>query len=181
MEWARKQARSGQNLTRNGTPKADKPRKRPGKLELRTALISGGGVVRAIADGYDVSRQTIYDWIEFYDLGDVLIRARTAMFDIAVDNILGAVDKGDLDMSRFVVTHMPTTERSRWSNRQELTGANGVPLNATPELITLMERLNISGDDLVRELETMLRNEVGSAPELPAKTTPAKKARKVKA
>lgn len=154
-------------VARSAKAAPDRPRKRPAKTALRDALIAAGGVVSVVAEGFDVARQTIYDWIGFYQLDDQLARSRESMYDIAVDNILEAVEQKDLDMSRFVVTHMPVKGRARWSNRQELTGANGVPLNATPELISLMDRLGITGDELVAELERLLREEV-EAPGLPA-------------
>ncbi|MCK6581084.1 MAG: hypothetical protein L6Q98_23565 [Anaerolineae bacterium] len=152
----------------------DRPRKRPAKTTLRAALIASGGVVSNVAEGFNVSRQTIYDWIAFYKLNEQLNLSRETMYDVAVDNILMAVEKNDLEMSRFVVTHMPTRGRARWSNRQEITGANGSPLNATPELVALMARAGISGDELVAELEMQLRREIEPA-SLPADAKRKKK------
>jgi hypothetical protein len=163
-------------LTQEGADnsKKDNPRKRPEKPILKQHLIDHGGVVSKVAKALGVSRQSIYDWIEFYDKGiktrdatlmSIVDSARMAMYDMAADNILRIVEtEGDdnhYDASKFVLTHMPVKHRDRWTNRTELTGKDGTPLNVSPELAKLMEKLSISPDELVAQLETLLREQVG--------------------
>jgi hypothetical protein len=150
------------------------PRKRPEKSILKDLLIEHGGVVSKVAKARGWSRTAVYEWIAFYDknlktdeakLSTIIANARTAMYDMAADNILRIVederDENHFDASKFVLTHMPVKDRERWSNRTELTGKDGTPLNASPELVRLMDKLSISGDELVAQLETLLREQSG--------------------
>lgn len=130
---------------------------RVSRKSVREALKAHGGIVAQVAESFDVSRQTVYNWIKEYGLRDEMEFARDTMFDIAERNVYLAVQAGDLDMSKFVLTHMPSS--TRWSNRQELTGANGSPLGLPADVIELMRKLNIQPEDLAVHLSELVRAE----------------------
>lgn len=130
------------------------------KTELRMALQAHGGIIAHVAKAYEVTRQTVYNWIDKYHLRELVESSRTMMFDLAADNVYQAVEKGDFEASKFVLTHMPTPRR--WSNRQELTGANGAPLGLPADVIELMRKLNIQPEELVEHLSELVRAEAQS-------------------
>jgi hypothetical protein len=122
---------------------------------VRKALQEHGGVVVRVAEAFRVSRQTVYSWVERYDLWWMLERARESMFDLAQDNIMQAVADGDIDCSKFVLTHMPTAKR--WSSRAEITGKDGSPLGLSADVIELMRRMGVEPSEVVKEFEEMVR------------------------
>ena len=130
------------------------------KTELRMALQTHGGIVARVAKAYDVSRQTVYNWIDKYHLTEMVESSRKLMFDMAADNVFVAVSDGDFEASKFVLTHMPTPRR--WSNRQELTGANGMPLGGLPQdVLDYMGKMNITPDVFMAQFVEMMRSEMG--------------------
>lgn len=130
------------------------------KTELRLALQHHGGVIAKVAEGYQVTRQTVYNWIDKYHLRELVESSRVMMFDLAADNVYQAVEKGDFEASKFVLTHMPTPKR--WSNRQELTGANGMPLGGLPQdVMEYMQKMNVSPDAFMAQFVEMMRAEMG--------------------
>jgi hypothetical protein len=127
---------------------------------LRLALEEHGGVIANVAVAFSVSRQTVYNWVERYQLQDIVATSRNMMFDLATDNVYQAVQDGNLDMSKFVLTHMPPpVGHQRWSNRTEITGADGVPLGLSPDVLKLMERMGVEPSDVVKEFEDMIRQQ----------------------
>lgn len=136
------------------TPKAAKTKK-VGKTDLRRALEEHGGIISRVADAYSVTRQTVYNWIEHYELHDKVQAARKGLFDLAVDNVAKAVQEGDLEMSRFVLTHMPTT--ARWSSRSEITGKDGTPLVIAPDVMEILRGMGVQDSDLAKQFEDMIR------------------------
>ncbi|MBK9751723.1 MAG: hypothetical protein IPO91_34480 [Chloroflexi bacterium] len=130
------------------------------KTELRKALEAHGGVIAKVADAYQVTRQTVYNWIDTYHLREMVEASRVLMFDMAADNVFVAVEKGDFEASKFVLTHMPTPKR--WSNRQELTGANGMPLGGLPQdVLEYMGKVGITPDVFMNQFVEMMRAEMG--------------------
>lgn len=133
---------------------------RVSRKSVREALKAHGGIVAQVAESFDVSRQTVYNWIKEYGLRDEMEFARDTMFDIAERNVYLAVQSGDLDMSKFVLTHMPSN--TRWSNRQELTGANGMPLGGLPQdVLEYMGKAGITPDVFMAQFVEMMRAEMG--------------------
>lgn len=133
---------------------------RVGKRSVRKALQEHGGVVAKVAAAFGVSRQTVYTWIAKYDLRGELTTARNLMFDLAADNIYLAVQAGNLDISKFVLTHMPPPAgQERWSNRTELTGADGAPLGLSPDVLEMLRRMGVEPSEVVREFEQMIRQQ----------------------
>lgn len=130
------------------------------KTELRQALQQHGGVIAKVAEAYQVTRQTVYNWIDKYHLREMVESSRVLMFDMAADNVFIQVEKGDFEASKFVLTHMPTPRR--WSNRQELTGANGMPLGGLPQdVLEYMQKMNVSPDAFMAQFVEMMRAEMG--------------------
>lgn len=130
------------------------------KTELRQALQHHGGVIAKVAEAYQVTRQTVYNWIDKYHLREMVESSRVLMFDMAADNVFIQVEKGDFEASKFVLTHMPTPRR--WSNRQELTGANGMPLGGLPQdVLEYMQKMNVSPDAFMAQFVEMMRAEMG--------------------
>lgn len=140
-------------------------RRRRGTPEtVKRALIEHGGVVQDVAEAFNVTRQTVYTWINQWGLHDVLDETRQSMFTMAEDNILNAVSNGDLDMSKFVLTHMPVKSARRWSNRTEVTGADGAPLVLSQDVLKLLAEQNLNPTDVVREFEQMIREQAAAKP-----------------
>lgn len=133
------------------------------KAQLEQALKDHGGVVSRVAKAFGVSRQTIYNRLDHHGLRDQVEAARGYMYDLAVDNVMGALETGDLDISKFVLTHMPNAVR--WSNKTEITGANGVPLGLGADVLEMLRRLGIEPSEVVKQFEEMVRTGVIAAPE----------------
>lgn len=128
------------------------------KGRLRQVLIECGGVVAEVADSFGVTRQTVYNWIQKFELGDILEDAREGVYAMAQDNIFKAVKGGDLDMSKFVLTHMPTRSQKRWSSKHDVSATN-VSLPISEETKRRLDALGIGVDDILRELEQMIEDE----------------------
>lgn len=129
---------------------------------IRLKLVEFGGNVSAVAEHFNVARQTVYNWIERYNLRDVVEDTRDKMFDTAERNISLAVEAGSLDASKFVLTHMPVQKERRWSSRQELTGEGGAPLNLSPDVIALLEARGMSLEEIKAEIEAEIRDALQS-------------------
>lgn len=126
-------------------------------ISVRRSIEEHGGVVAKMAEAFRVSRQTVYTWVDRYGLWPLLERARESMFDLAQDNIMQAVADGDIDCSKFVLTHMPTSKR--WSSRAEITGKDGTPLGLSSDVIELMRRMGVEPSQVVKEFEEMVRQQ----------------------
>ena len=138
------------------------PETRPlkvGKTDLRRALDAHGGVIQQVADAYKVTRQTVYNWIDRYDLRGYVTAARKGMFEVAADNVYEAVMRGDLDSSKFVLTHMPGGSQ-RWSSKTEITGKDGEPLVLSADVLAALRAMGIEPSEAVQEFERMIREQV---------------------
>lgn len=128
------------------------------KGRLLQAMRDNGGTVARIAEQFGCTRQTIYNNIRRFELERELEDTREAIFEIAEGNIFNAVRGGSLEMSRFVVTHMP--HQRRWSSRHELTGRDGMAL-FSEETRKLLDEMGITMTDVAREFETLVRAAAG--------------------
>lgn len=132
---------------------------KPSKREVRLALERHGGVIMHVAAAYNVSRTTVYDWIAKYKLQDVVQRSRFVMHDIAEDNVYRAAIRGDLDISKFILLHMPPAAgQMRWTSRSEITGKDGAPLFA-PDVLAILEQFGMTETEAVRQFEQLMREE----------------------
>lgn len=136
---------------------------RVGKREVRKALELHGGVVMHVAASFNVSRQTVYNWIAKYQLHDLVRQTRYVMHDIAEDNIYRAAIAGNLDVSMFILRYMPPgAHQERWTSRSELTGKDGAPLGLSADVVRLLEAMGIPLDDVARQFEQMIREEAAA-------------------
>lgn len=125
---------------------------------VRVALEAHGGNISAVARSFNRSRQTVYNWIEEYDLWDDVKFDRDQMFEMAENNLFKAVQAGNIDVSKFVLTHMPTPKR--WSNRTEITGADGEAMFAlSPDVMALLKAMGVEPSDAHREFEAIIREQ----------------------
>jgi len=138
---------------------------RVSKSRLREVLIEQGGVIAAVAAHFGVTRQTVYNWIAQYELDGIIDQARDAMFRVAEDNLLNAVLQGDIDTSKFVVLHMPSSRR-RWSNRTDVVTADVSALAISEDIKQLMQENGITMSDVVKEFETLLREQLVQQPRI---------------
>lgn len=146
-----------------------KPRRRSSPRvsakSVRLALQAHGGNVSAVADAFDVGRQTVYNWIKRYALRDLVELSRDTMFATAEANINLAVQAGDIDASKFVLTHMPT--EGRWSSKTDVSVS---PLGIPPEIKKMLDDMGLAVDDvgtafnemICAEHERFLREKVAS-------------------
>jgi hypothetical protein len=135
---------------------------RVSRKSVREALAAHGGNITRVADAMNVSRKTVYNWIEQYDLRDDLQVSRDEMRDIAERNVFLAVQSGDLDTSKFVLTHMPSSQ-PRWSSRSEVTGADGAAL-IPPDVADAIKQSGLDVREvLVRFVEIIRERQDGQA------------------
>lgn len=122
------------------------------KGDLRRAIRETGGNVSQIAERFEMSRQAIYYQLDRYQLRDELNQYRRLMFDMAEGNVFDAVAGGDLDLSRFVLTHMPGG--NRWSSRHDVTvGA----VTLSPEALKMLEALGVDPETVGDEFERLIQ------------------------
>lgn len=122
------------------------------KGALRTAIKDTGGNVSEMADRFGVSRQTIYNRLDHYELRGELHEWRRLMFEMAEGNVFDAVAAGDTDLSKFVLTHFPGG--NRWSSRHEVeVGA----VKLSPQVLKLLDEMGIGADDVAVEFEALIQ------------------------
>lgn len=124
------------------------------KSDLKRAIQEEGGNISRVAGRFGVTRQTIYSDISRWDLWAEVQTYRRMMFAMAEDNLLGALEAGDTDISKFVVTHMPGGER--WSSRQEIDlGA----VRLSDDVLALLDTLGIEAETVAAEFERIVREQ----------------------
>jgi transposase-like protein len=131
------------------------------KARAREVLAGYFGDISATARHFNVSRQTVYNWIERWNLADALDDARDNVFEMAEQNAYQRVIAGDWDASKFVLLNMPPGKRrARWSSKTDTSvTVEGIALS--PDVIALMQKLGISTSDAAREFETLIREAAG--------------------
>jgi hypothetical protein len=104
--------------------------------DVATALIKSGGVHRRAAEilaeayGRKCTRQTVYNYLKRHpELREVLEESREASIDQAESQLLDAVERGDINAIKF---YLETKGKLRgYTRRQEITGAEGRPIEVT--------------------------------------------------
>lgn len=103
------------------------------------------GVVAEIAKHFEVSRQTIYDWLDYYELRNELREAKHAMREVAADVVYGRLMSDDedkaYDAARFVLRNLKD---------------DGEMLPLSPEVIRWLQAHGIPLDEVARQFEQML-------------------------
>jgi transposase-like protein len=120
----------------------------PGKTSLRAAIKEHGGLVADIARHYRVTRQTVYNWLDHYNMRDELVKSRHSMRDIAKDIVYQRLFDDDKDIqweaSRFVLTRLQD---------------DGELLALSPITLALLSKMGIPLPDVVAEFEAMIQAE----------------------
>ena len=122
------------------------------KGDLKVAIQETGGNVTQMSERFSVSRQTIYNLLDKYKYRDMVDAFRRRMFEIAEGNVFDAVAEGDIDMSKFVLTHFPGGVR--WSSKQDI---DVTGIRVSDEARRLMELYGVSESGLGDQLEKMLQ------------------------
>jgi DNA-binding phage protein len=116
------------------------------KEQVAEALLSCDGNLTAAAARLGVVRKAVYDYIERYNLKDVLDQSREKMADEAVGQLHRLVRDGNLGA---VIFYLKTQAKSRgFTERIEQTGANGEPIE--------YRQIRTEGRPGIEELKTAL-------------------------
>jgi len=127
--------------------------KKPGKVSLRKTIEETGGVVSDIASHFNVTRQTIYNWLEHYELRDKVVEARQNMRAVAQDVIYARLVTGDdaqsFDAAKFVMLHLRD---------------DGELLALSPETLLLLRQMGMDTSAVVASFEAMVRQAAVNVP-----------------
>lgn len=116
--------------------------KKPGKRSLRMAIKQTGGVISELAEHYTVTRQTIYNWLDDYEMRPLISAARGELRAVAKDVIYEHLLAGDKDIAMFVMRHVRD---------------NGEMIILPPDILRLMYDMGISSSDVVNEFVALMR------------------------
>lgn len=120
----------------------------PGKTSLRAAIKEHGGLVADIARHYNVSRQTIYNWLDHYNMREELVKGRHMMRDVAKDivyqRLFAEDDDKQWDAAQFVLTRLRD---------------DGELLSLSPVTLALLKNMGIPLADFLAEFEAMIQAE----------------------
>jgi hypothetical protein len=95
--------------------------------QVAKALLDSGGIRTKAAEALGCSRQTVANLIERWpDLLDVVARAEDETGDLAENGLRTLIQAGNLGS---IIFYLKTKMKARgYTERQELTGANGGPI-----------------------------------------------------
>lgn len=129
----------------------------PGKRNLRIAIEKHGGIVAEIAAHFNKSRQTIYNWLDHYNMRPLLTEARQDMREVAQDVVYQRLmsDEGDKswDAAKFVLMHLQ---------------GDGEPIAISPETRRLLADLGLSVAGFMADFEQLVIEQAEAAtPHLP--------------
>lgn len=128
---------------------------------VREAIEAHHGNLSRVADALGSSRQTVYNYINKYRLDDAVESARNSIFDIAESNIFNAVKSGDVDVSKFVVTRMPSARK--WSSKSEIENEFKHSFDIPDDVADKLLEMGVDPSDAVREFITLIRENNASA------------------
>jgi predicted transcriptional regulator len=121
------------------------------KRRVREVLAEKNGVITQVAEALAVTRQTVYNYLDKYQLWDDLERDRQRLLTLAVNNIAAAVEKGDVDTSKWVASRLGREQG--WNEKIDV---EGTMLPLSPEALKNLERLGLDVSEVVRQFESML-------------------------
>ena len=126
----------------------------PGRRNLRQAIREHGGLVADVARHFNTTRQTIYNWLDHYDMRDEISKSRTSMRQVAGDVIYQRLMSENMDYSydaaKFVMLHLKD---------------DGSLLSFSPEVLRYLAMQGMSVSDAVAEFEAMIREEIEKSQE----------------
>jgi hypothetical protein len=94
---------------------------KPTAQQLIDAIKKSKGNVSAVARAYDVSRTTVYAWMNSYStVLQALEDERETMVDIAESALYKNVVNGDNSAIFYVLNNSPAAKRRGWGPRQEI-------------------------------------------------------------
>lgn len=118
----------------------------PSKTSLRLAIKETGGIVSDLAKHYNVSRPTIYRWLEQKNLRAELAGARINMHEIAKDVVYQRLMSDDndkaFDAAKFALMHL---------------NDDGGVLRLSDDILALIGELGLDIALLIPELELLIR------------------------
>lgn len=122
---------------------------RPGKANLRKVITETGGVIGDIAAHFRVSKRTIYNWMDHYELRGVAKECQMALRDVAQDIIYEELMSDDPDRkdsrvktAQFVMTHVTKA---------------GEFITVSDEVLRLLPFIGMTLDDAASIFEEMVR------------------------
>lgn len=122
------------------------PGRRPGARNLRRAIYEHGGLIADIARHFDVTRQTIYNWLDHYQMRELIIQARQSMREVAKDviyqRLMSEDENAAFEAARFVMLRLQS---------------DGELLTLSPETLALLGRMGLDVMDVVTQFESMVR------------------------
>lgn len=119
---------------------------RPGRVVLRRAIRDSGGLISDVADLFQTSRQTIYNWMAYYGLRGEVVAARQQMREVAADviyqRLLTGGDDAAFEAAKFVMLHLQN---------------DGELLEFSSETLRILAEEGITPSEAVRAFEEMMQ------------------------
>lgn len=120
----------------------------PGRRNLRQAIYALGGNISEIARHFAVERQTVYNWLDHYQIRAEVKASRQQMRAVAGDVVYARLMSGDEDKAyeaaRFVLTHLRDDGELLVLSPEviRILGEQGIPLE---RVTAVLEQLVLSG------------------------------------
>ena len=118
----------------------------PGRTSLRKAIRECGGIITDVAERYQVTRQTVYRWVDRYSLRDEINDARqdvrNVAFDVIYDRLYNLYDDKAYEAARFVTLHLKP---------------DGNLLPISPRAAAILRRLGIPTSDVASQFEMLIQ------------------------
>lgn len=126
-----------------------------GREKIEKAISGSMGIKTAVARRAGCSVGTIDNALQRWpELAKQLEEERESIIDLAESQLVRAVNDGEM---RAILFTLETLGRNRgWTKRQEITGADGVPL-LSPEVAEMIRARGLDAAEVVRQFEAMVR------------------------
>lgn len=120
--------------------------RKPGSRSFRIAIKDCGGQISDVARHFSVSRRTIYNWLDHYEMRDEVTKARQSMRTVAQDviyqRLMSEDDDQAYDAAKFVSLHLRN---------------DGELLMLSPETMRALRQAGLTPGDVVAEFEALIR------------------------
>jgi len=127
----------------------------PGKANLRHAISLHGGVVSEIASHFEVTRTTVYNWLDHYDLRDEIHKSRTQMRDVAEDvmyQVLISDPRSAEDPDKALDRQIGVAKFTLQNTKTD-----GTFISISDEVLRLLPRIGMTIEDASQIFEDMVR------------------------